>query len=118
MNDPEKLRKAILKRLADVVHPETGVDVLRMGLIEDLQVDEQGCVRYTFHPTLPLCPLAAPLAVEIRRAVRDTPGVTSQTIQVEGCARSEELTELLHELDTQRQESHGGYSHNVWWYCA
>lgn len=118
MTDPEKLREAILKRLADVVHPETGVDVLRMGLIEDLQVDEQGCVSYTFRPTLPLCPLAAPLAVEIRRAVRDTPGVTSQSIQVEGCARSKELTELLHELDAQRHESRQGYSHNVWWYYA
>ena len=37
MNDPEKLREAILERLARVIDPETGVDVVRMRLIENLK---------------------------------------------------------------------------------
>ena len=69
MNDPEQLRAAILARLARVIDPETGVDIVRMRLIENLTVDEQGRVSYTFRPSSPLCPIAVPLAVEIRRAV-------------------------------------------------
>lgn len=98
MNDPEKLREAILARLARVIDPETGVDVIRMRLIEGLQVDEQGRVSYTFRPSSPLCPLAVPLAIEIRRAVQQTPDVTGQAMRVEDYVGSDALNALLAEL--------------------
>jgi metal-sulfur cluster biosynthetic enzyme len=34
--NPEALHQAILDRLSKVIDPETGVDVVRMRLIEDL----------------------------------------------------------------------------------
>jgi metal-sulfur cluster biosynthetic enzyme len=102
MNSPEQLQAAILARLARVIDPETGVDVVRMRLIENLQVDERGCVSYTFRPSSPLCPIAVPLAVEIRRAVRAAPGVTGQEIRVEGYVRGDELTTLLRELEDEQ----------------
>jgi len=98
MSDPEQLRAAVLQRLAQVIDPETGVDIIRMRLIEDLVVDEQGRVSYTYRPSSPLCPIAVPLAIAIRRTVREVPGVTGQTVRVEGYVRAEELTALLQEL--------------------
>jgi metal-sulfur cluster biosynthetic enzyme len=98
MNDPAKLHAAIIEALSAVIDPETGADVMRMRLIEDLKVEEIGCVRYTFRPSSPLCPLAVPLALEIRRAVRAVPGVMSQVMQVEGYVGSDELNALLLEL--------------------
>jgi metal-sulfur cluster biosynthetic enzyme len=98
VNDPMQIRDAILSRLAKVIDPETGVDVVRMRLIEKLTVDAQGSVAYTFRPSSPLCPLAVPLAIEIRRAVQDVPGVTRQVMRVEGYASSAELNALLDEL--------------------
>jgi metal-sulfur cluster biosynthetic enzyme len=98
MTDPGELREAILARLAQVIDPETGVDVVRMRLIENLQVDERGCVSYIFRPSSPLCPLAVPLAIEIRRAVRDTRGVKGQAMHVEGYVGSDALNALLQEL--------------------
>jgi len=98
MNDTEPLRTAILARLARVIDPETGVDVVRMRLIENLTADETGRVSYTFRPASPLCPIAIPLAIEIRRAVAATPGVTRQAMRVEGYVGSEELNALLQEL--------------------
>lgn len=101
MSDPEQLRAALLQRLTRVIDPETGVDIVRMRLIEDLAVDAQGHVSYTFRPSSPLCPIAVPLAIEIQRAVREVPGVTGQTIRVDGYVRGEELTALLHELSDE-----------------
>ena len=98
MNDTEPLRTAILARLARVIDPETGVDVVRMRLIENLTADETGRVSYTFRPSSPLCPIAIPLAIEIRRVVAATPGVTRQAMRVEGYVGSEELNALLQEL--------------------
>jgi metal-sulfur cluster biosynthetic enzyme len=109
MNDPEQLREAILARLARIIDPETGVDVVRMRLIENLIVDERGHVSYTFRPSSPLCPLAVPLAIEIRRAVREVSGVTGQTTRVDGYVRSDELNTLLLEIEDEhnRASAHG-----------
>ncbi len=90
------LRERILMRLVDVIDPETGVDVLRMRLVEDLDVDESsGMVRYCFRPSSPLCPLAHSLALDIKRAVASVGGVEGQQIQVAGYVRAEELTEMV-----------------------
>ena len=98
MSDQDVLREAILARLSRVVDPETGADVVRMRLIEDLVVDEAGVVRYTFRPSSPLCPLAVVLALSIRRAVAEVEGVTGQEIEVVGYVRAEELNAMLREL--------------------
>ncbi len=98
MNDPDKIRQAILAQLACVIDPETGVDVVRMRLIENLIADRTGRVSYTFRPSSPLCPIAVPLAIEIRRAVAATLGVTGQAMRVEGYVGSESLNALLAEL--------------------
>ncbi len=95
MKHSEKIREAILKRLTEVIDPETGVDVVHMGLIEDLTVDEQGRVAYTFRPSSPLCPIAVPLSLSIQRAVAEVEGVTEQTLEVKDYVLAEELTHWL-----------------------
>ena len=90
------LRERILTRLAEVIDPETGVDVLRMRLVEDLEADEEtGSVSYRFHPSSPLCPLALSLALDIKSAVAATEGVSEQTIEVVGYVKADELTEII-----------------------
>ena len=95
MPDPETIRKAIFVRLARVIDPETGVDVVRMRLIEELAVNEAGHVTYKFRPSSPFCPIAVPLARDIQQAVAEVEGVTGQDTEVVGFAMSEELTEWL-----------------------
>lgn len=95
----EGLRERVLQRLRQVIDPETGVDVVRMRLIEDLAVDDQGVVRYAFRPSSPLCPLAVPLIVSIRQAVSEVEGVTGQEVEVVGYIEAEELNAMLQALD-------------------
>ena len=91
----QTLRERVLSRLVEVIDPETGVNVLRMRLIEDLSVDEDGTVRYKFRPSSPLCPLAVTLALDIKRAVAEVEGVTRQEIEVVGYMGADELNALL-----------------------
>ena len=91
-----ELEQAIVERLRQVIDPETGVDVIRMRLIEELHVDdESGRVHYRFRPSSPLCPLAVHLALGIRDAVDQVPGVTQQEIEVVGYVGADELNALL-----------------------
>jgi metal-sulfur cluster biosynthetic enzyme len=98
MNVKLELREAILEKLATVIDPETGVDVVRMRLIEDLEVNEDGRVTYKFRPSSPLCPIAVPLSVMIQNAVASVAGVSGQEMQVVGYIQAEELTALLREM--------------------
>jgi metal-sulfur cluster biosynthetic enzyme len=91
------IRQAVIERLKDVIDPETNVDVIRMRLVEDLVVDECGKATYTFRPSSPLCPIAVYLAMEIKKAVAEVPGIKDQQIQIEGYLAADELTQLINE---------------------
>ncbi len=91
------LETAILERLKSVMDPETGVDVVQMRLVENLWADALGKVRYTFRPSSFVCPIAVTLALDIKKAVAEVPGVTSQEIAIEGYLMAEELEKLINE---------------------
>ena len=95
--DPRRVEQAVIHQLQKVIDPETGVDVVRMRLIEDLTVDRTGTVHYRFRPSSPLCPLAVPLALQIKEAVAQVEGVTGQQIEVVGYVGARALNALLEE---------------------
>lgn len=45
----DTLRRSVEAALATIVHPETGKDVVRAGQVRDLEVDDGGNVRFSFH---------------------------------------------------------------------
>jgi metal-sulfur cluster biosynthetic enzyme len=92
-----KLQVAIQERLGKVIDPETGADVLRMRLVENLVVEADGQVSYTFRPSSPLCPIAVYLVKEVKKAVATVPGVKKQEITVTGYLAAEELTRLINQ---------------------
>jgi metal-sulfur cluster biosynthetic enzyme len=95
------LQEAIIERLKTVIDPETGADVVRMRLVEDLAVDVDGRVSYTFHPSSPLCPIAVFLVQQIKQAVAAVPGVCDQSIEVTGYVAAAELTKLINKENSQ-----------------
>jgi metal-sulfur cluster biosynthetic enzyme len=95
MSDPEQIRAAILEKLSTVIDPETGVDVVRMRLIEDLSVEENGIVSYKFRPSSPFCPIAVPLSQSIHQAIAEVDGVTKQKMEIVGLFLAEELIAFL-----------------------
>ncbi len=91
----DALREKIFERLSTVLDPETGADVVRMELVQNLAVDDEGNVIYEFRPSSPLCPLAAPLALDIIQAIKEVPGIAKQSITVVDYIQAEQLNIVL-----------------------
>jgi metal-sulfur cluster biosynthetic enzyme len=96
MSEPS-LEQVILERLRGVIDPETRTDVVRMRLVENLWADALGKVRYTFRPSSFVCPIAVSLAMDIKKAVAEVPGVIAQEIAVEGYLMAEDLEKLINQ---------------------
>lgn len=93
--DPTELQKAIIEKLMTVIDPETGADVMRIRLVQNLSVDAAGKATYTFCPSSPLCPIAVPLALGIIQAVGEVPGVSGQNLTVVDYIEADQLNEIL-----------------------
>lgn len=96
--DQDALEKAVIEKLAKVLDPETGVDVVRMKLVMDLTIDGNGKATYIFRPSSPLCPIAVPLAMMIIQAIKQVEGITGQSITVVDYVEAEKLNEILHSV--------------------
>ncbi|MFH2104314.1 MAG: iron-sulfur cluster assembly protein [Chloroflexota bacterium] len=91
------LEEAVLERLRGVIDPETNTDVVHMRLVENLWADALGKVRYTFRPSSFVCPIAVSLAMDIKKAVAEAPGISSQEIAVEGYLAAADLENLINQ---------------------
>jgi metal-sulfur cluster biosynthetic enzyme len=95
MDNHDNLIQAVQTRLSLVLDPETGIDVIRMGLVRDMQIDAKGNITYTFRPSSPICPIAVPLALSIIQAISEVPGISKQGISVIDYIQADELTKTL-----------------------
>ena len=93
--NPFELKKAIEEKLVTVIDPETGADVIRMALVQDIRVTEAGDITYKFRPSSPLCPIAVPLALSIIQAISEVPGITRQKITVVDYVEADQLDDIL-----------------------
>jgi metal-sulfur cluster biosynthetic enzyme len=93
------LLENIKKSLSQVIDPETRMDVMRMKLVRDLRVDENGKVALTFRPSSVLCPLGFQLGINIKEAVQEVPGVRSVQVNVDGFIHADQLRAILAEMD-------------------
>jgi len=94
-----ELQEEIERSLAQVIDPETGMDVMRMKLVRNLKVSKDGKVDLTFRPSSVFCPLGFQLGINIKEAVQSVPGVTSVRVQVDGFIRADQLRTILSQMD-------------------
>lgn len=95
------LKDNIEQTLRGVMDPGTKLDIMRMKLVTDLSVDQDGTVSLTFRPSSPVCPLAFKLAYDIQTAVQQTAGVKAVKMRVTGYNKADELMAILREAKNQ-----------------
>jgi FeS assembly SUF system protein len=76
------LEVEIVNTLKNVYDPEIPVNIYDLGLIYDIETDDQNRVKITMTLTAPNCPVADILPIEIKEKVGDIPGVSSVDINL------------------------------------
>ena len=77
------LKPKVIAALKMVYDPEMPVNIYELGLIYDLEVDEEtgrAVIRMTL--TAPNCPVAGTLPGDVERAARAVPGVTDVKLEL------------------------------------
>lgn len=67
-------REEVLGALHDVIDPELNIDVVSLGLIRDVHI-EDNAVHVTMTLTSPFCPLAGVLGQAVKHRVERLEGV-------------------------------------------
>ena len=78
--------RPLIKRVVDVLRtcydPEIPVDILELGLIYDISVDEGNDVHVKMTLTSPACPVAETLPVEVEQKIKDIPDVNNAAVEI------------------------------------
>jgi len=78
----ELLKENIYGALETVVDPELGVDIINLGLVYDVEMDDEGHTIVTMTLTSMGCPLAATIVEQIKAALQDIPEVKSTEVNI------------------------------------
>ncbi len=73
----EGIRQRVIEELQTVFDPEIPVNIYELGLIYDVEVDDDGAARIRMTLTTPMCPAAEELPPEVETKARAVEGVTS-----------------------------------------
>jgi metal-sulfur cluster biosynthetic enzyme len=73
--------KQIRDALKGVKDPELGLDLVVLGLVYDIEIDEDD-VKATISLTSPMCPVAGQIVEDVRQAIQGVDGVQSADVQL------------------------------------
>ncbi|MEM7825688.1 MAG: iron-sulfur cluster assembly protein [Candidatus Aenigmatarchaeota archaeon] len=68
------MKEKILKALKNVIDPETGLDVVSMGMIKEIEIKGKD-VKIVFTPTSPFCPMVNYLTEQIKQKAKKVKGI-------------------------------------------
>jgi len=72
----------VLEALKNVIDFELGLDVVSLGLVYDVDIDQQDNVKITMTMTTPACPLAGMILQDAEDKVREIQGVKDVKIDL------------------------------------
>jgi ATP-binding protein involved in chromosome partitioning len=76
------LVEAIMERLAGVIDPELGQNVVELGMVGDVTVSSEGAARVSVALTTPSCPLREQIERDVRGAVESLEAISSIEIAI------------------------------------
>ena len=74
------LEGQVMKALKTVYDPEIPVDVYELGMIYEIEVDDDAVAHVTMTLTTPNCPVADSLVNEVKERVAAVPGISESDI--------------------------------------
>ncbi|MBA4603731.1 metal-sulfur cluster assembly factor [Thermoactinomyces sp. AMNI-1] len=80
--DKEKLKEQILEQLEEVIDPELNIDIVNLGLIYGIDINDDGDVKITMTLTAMGCPLAGVIQQQVVRALQDIDGINQVDVDI------------------------------------
>ncbi|SEP83717.1 metal-sulfur cluster assembly factor [Piscibacillus halophilus] len=68
--------------LENVIDPELGIDIVNLGLVYGVDLDDEGSATVTMTLTAMGCPLAGTIEQDVKRALSDIPEVDNTVVNI------------------------------------
>src|SRR5699024_9835549 len=78
----EALKDNIIGALENVIDPELGIDIVNLGLIYGVDLDEDGLCTVTMTLTSMGCALAGHIEEDVKGALRDVPQIKEIVVDI------------------------------------
>lgn len=80
--DKTTVKEKIIEQIKTVYDPEIPVDIWELGLVYEIDIEDNGLAKIKMTLTTPMCPVADSLPMEIQEKVSTVDGVTDVDLQV------------------------------------
>ncbi|EAG9319720.1 metal-sulfur cluster assembly factor [Listeria monocytogenes] len=78
----EQLKENLMGALEQVIDPELGIDIVNIGLVYDVELDDDGLCIVSMTLTTMGCPLAGILTEQVQMALSDIPEVKDTNVNL------------------------------------
>ncbi|GAB2533137.1 metal-sulfur cluster assembly factor [Gracilibacillus alcaliphilus] len=78
----QALEENLMGALENVIDPELGIDIVNLGLIYGVDLDEEGIATVTMTLTAMGCPLAGHIEQDVKRVMEDIPEVKDTEVNI------------------------------------
>jgi metal-sulfur cluster biosynthetic enzyme len=82
MPDTEEIREQVTQALQTVNDPELGIDIVNLGLVYEVHVDDDNNVKVEFTLTTMGCPIGPMIDEQIREATAHIEGIGEVTTEM------------------------------------
>lgn len=74
--------ESVRKALRGVKDPELNLNIIDIGLVYEVEVEESGAVHVRMTLTSPGCPAGAEIVGDVKRTIEELEGVTSVDVEI------------------------------------
>ena len=78
----QDLKDNLMGALEQVIDPELGVDIVNLGLVYDVDMDDNGMATVTMTLTAMGCPLAGTIVDNVKYVLEDIPEVKDSDVNI------------------------------------
>ena len=82
MEEAEALQENLMGALENVIDPELGIDIVNLGLIYGVELQDDGVAVVTMTLTAMGCPLAAHIEQDVKGVLEDLPEVKDTQVNI------------------------------------